>query len=50
MVLYTATVTYPEIVPMSRLIGGSAVTKLTATTMLKNQPYASQTEPVIVCQ
>jgi Flp pilus assembly protein TadG len=50
VVLYTATVTYPEIVPMSRLIGGSAVTKLTATTMLKNQPYASQTEPVIVCQ
>lgn len=50
VVLYTATVTYPEIVPMSRLMGGNAVTKLTATTMLKNQPYASQPEPVTLCR
>ncbi|MCT8002014.1 pilus assembly protein [Sphingomonas sanguinis] len=49
VVLYTATVTYPEIVPMSKLMGWSAVTKLTATTMLKNQPYASQAEPVTIC-
>lgn len=50
VVLYTATVTYPEIVPMSRLIGWSAMTRLTATTMLKNQPYASQAEPVTRCR
>ncbi len=49
VVLYTATVTYPEIIPMSRLMGWSPVTTLTATTMLKNQPYASQAEPVIQC-
>ncbi|WP_294247069.1 TadE/TadG family type IV pilus assembly protein [uncultured Sphingomonas sp.] len=50
VVLYTATVTYPEIVPMSRLVGWSALTRLTATTMLKNQPYASQAEPVTLCR
>lgn len=49
VVLYTATVTYPEIMPMRKLMGWSAMTMLTATTMLKNQPYASQAEPVTVC-
>lgn len=49
VVLYTATVTYPEIMPMRKLMGWSVMTTLTATTMLKNQPYASQAEPATLC-
>ncbi len=49
VVLYTATVTYPEIMPMRKLMGWSPLTTLTATTMLKNQPYASQVEPATLC-
>ncbi len=49
VVLYTATVTYPEIMPMRKLMGWSPLTTLTATTMLKNQPYASQAEPATLC-
>lgn len=50
VVLYTATVTYPEIVPMAALLGWKGTRTLTATTMLKNQPFASQPEPVTLCR
>ncbi|MET4897079.1 TadE/TadG family type IV pilus assembly protein [Sphingomonadaceae bacterium jetA1] len=49
VVLYTATVSYPELLPMKQLLGWDPVTRLTVTTMLKNQPYASQAEPMTVC-
>lgn len=49
VVLYTATVTVPQIMPMSGLLGWSTTETLTATTMLKNQPYASQPEPATIC-
>ena len=50
VVLYTATVQYREVVPVSGLLGWSSTRELTATTMLKNQPYASQPEPDTVCK
>lgn len=40
--LYTVTVSIPRLFPVARLVGwGSAIT-LSATTLLKNQPYATQ--------
>jgi Flp pilus assembly protein TadG len=50
VVLYTATVSYREIVPVSGLLGWGSTRTMTATTMLRNQPYASQAEPATVCK
>jgi len=49
VVLYTATVTYREIFPVSGFLGWGSTRTLTATTMLRNQPYASQREPATIC-
>ena len=46
--LYTITVTYPRLFPMAGLAGWSSNATLTATTLLKNQPYASQTTTTAV--
>ena len=40
--LYTVTVSYPRLMPLTRLIGASPTTKITAQTILRNQPYADQ--------
>jgi Flp pilus assembly protein TadG len=49
IVYYTATVTYPEIVPMRKLLGWSSTETVTGSMMMKNQPYASQTDPAVIC-
>lgn len=41
-VLYTVTASYPRFFPIYRFIGGSDVTKVTASTVLRNQPYGDQ--------
>ncbi|RYD67221.1 MAG: pilus assembly protein [Sphingomonadales bacterium] len=41
-VLYTVTVTYPRFFPIYRFIGGSTTTKITGSTVLRNQPYGDQ--------
>ncbi|MCW4460369.1 pilus assembly protein [Sphingomonas sp. BT-65] len=41
-VLYTATVSYPRFFPVYNVIGGSNTTKVTASTILRNQPYGDQ--------
>ncbi|WP_343519848.1 TadE/TadG family type IV pilus assembly protein [Sphingomonas sp.] len=46
-VLYTATVTYPRFFPVYNVIGGSRTTKVTASTILRNQPYGDQGVPVV---
>lgn len=40
--VYTVTVTYPRMFPLYNLIGGSRTTEITASTVLRNQPYADQ--------
>lgn len=40
--LYTVTVTYPKLMPITQMIGGSSTTKVTAQTILRNQPYGDQ--------
>ena len=40
--LYTVVITYPRFFPLWRFIGASSTTKLTASTILENQPYSDQ--------
>lgn len=49
--VYAATVTYPHLFPVVGLLGWPANQTITASTLLKNQPYASQTTvtPATVC-
>ncbi|MEO5493383.1 MAG: TadE/TadG family type IV pilus assembly protein [Sphingomonas sp.] len=49
--VYTATVTYPHLFPVTGLLGWPSTQTIVASTLLKNQPYASQTTvtPATVC-
>lgn len=40
--VYTVTMTYPRFFPIFKMVGGSDTTKITATTVLRNQPYSDQ--------
>lgn len=40
--LYTVTASYPRIFPLYNLVGGSRTTTITASTVLRNQPYGDQ--------
>jgi len=42
VVEYTATVTYPSLIPGGTAIGLSPTTRISATTLLRNQPFANQ--------
>lgn len=41
-VVYTVALSYPRMFPIDKLIGGSGTTRLTATTVLANQPFGTQ--------
>lgn len=41
-VVYTVTVTYPRFFPIASFVGGSNTTKISAATILRNQPYSDQ--------
>ena len=49
--VYTMNVTYPRIFPVAGLFGWSSTQTISTTTLLKNQPYASQTTstPATIC-
>ena len=51
MVVYTASMTYPHLFPFGTWLGWPARATITATTILKNQPYAAQqvSTPATVC-
>jgi Flp pilus assembly pilin Flp len=51
IVVYTATFTYPRTFPMAGLMGMNPNQVLSATTILRNQPYGDQTltVPAVVC-
>jgi len=46
--LYTVTVTYPRLFPISAMFGWPTTETTTASTLLKNQPYATQSVPTLV--
>lgn len=41
--LYTMQITFPRMFPVARILGWSAAQTIRATTLLKNQPFATQT-------
>lgn len=47
-VLYTVTATYPRLFPMASLIGLPETVSMSATTILRNQPYNDQSVTVVV--
>lgn len=49
VVYYTATVTYPALMPLGKWLGWSTTQTITATTMMRNQPYAAQADPATIC-
>lgn len=51
IVVYTASVSYPRLFPMYGLLGWSPNQTISATTVLRNQPYGNQTTiaPVTIC-
>lgn len=48
IVLYTATVTFDRVLPVWWMLGQSRQSELKASTVLRNQPYATRTEREIV--
>ncbi len=40
--VYTVALSYPRVFPLWRFIGGSSTTRISATTVLANQPYGDQ--------
>ena len=48
VVLYRMTITYPRLFPMAGLLGWSSNQSISATTTLRNQPYANQQRPPVV--
>lgn len=49
IVYYEVTVSMPRMFPMAKLLGWSATQSATATTMVRNQPWANQGTPTIRC-
>ena len=51
IVVYTASVTYPRLFPMYKMLGWSQNQTVTATTVLRNQPFGDQAvyTPVTIC-
>jgi len=49
IVSYTMTVTYPRLMPIN-LFAWTATNSVSATTVLRNQPYNSQSIPAVVCK
>jgi len=41
-VVYTVAINYPRMFPIDKFIGGSGTTRLTAVTVLANQPFGAQ--------
>ena len=42
VVLYTVSISYKRVFPITGFLGGSSTQTVSATTLLKNQPYAAQ--------
>lgn len=49
IVRYNVTVEYPNIMPVSKLLGWGTRQTITASTVLRNQPFTSRAQPTIRC-
>lgn len=50
IVNYTMTVTYPRLLPVTKIFGWSDEGSVSATTVLRNQPYGNQAIPQVECK
>ena len=41
-IIYVVSISYPRMFPLDKLIGGNGTTRLSASTVLSNQPYGDQ--------
>ncbi len=49
IIRYTVVVEYPDLIPVATLLKWAPVQTITASTMLRNQPYTSRAAPTIRC-
>jgi Flp pilus assembly protein TadG len=49
IVYYEVTISMPRLFPMAKMLGWSATQSATASTMVRNQPWANQGSPTIRC-
>lgn len=49
IVRYKVTVTYPNILPVNRLLGWGDTQTVVASTVMRNQPFTSRAQPTIRC-
>lgn len=49
IIYYEVTIRMPRLFPMAKILGWSETQSVTATTMLRNQPWANQETPVERC-
>lgn len=49
IVYYKVSVTYPRFVPLGKFLGWSNNETVSANSVLRNQPYASQIVPTVIC-
>lgn len=49
IVYYTAVASYPALFPLARMLGWPTTETVSATVMVRNQPYATQAQPVVKC-
>ncbi|MEQ6333093.1 TadE/TadG family type IV pilus assembly protein [Sphingobium sp. MK2] len=49
IVYYEVTVSMPRVFPMAKMLGWSATQSAKATTIVRNQPWANQPKPAIIC-
>jgi|KBSSwiStaDraftv2_1062776.scaffolds.fasta_scaffold65197_2 Flp pilus assembly protein TadG len=50
IVYYEVSLQYPRVVPMGSFLGWADSQTITAMTVMRNQPYASQVQPVEACK
>lgn len=49
IVRYTVTVTYPNVMPVNKVLGWGTTQTIVASTVMRNQPFTSRATPVIRC-
>jgi Flp pilus assembly protein TadG len=49
VMVYTVAASYPRVFPMAGMLGWSNYQTVSASTAIRNQPYANQTVPPVIC-
>lgn len=49
IIRYTVTITYPRLLPIWRMVGVGSQATVSATSMVRRQPYENQPQPAVRC-